>query len=37
VAYANGAQGCLNKPLDAGMLADAIAGLNATPDQMAAA
>jgi DNA-binding NarL/FixJ family response regulator len=37
VAYANGARICLNKPLPATKLADAIADLNATHHELVAA
>ncbi len=37
VAYANGARACLNKPLHAAKLANAIADLNATHHQLVAA
>src|SRR6266550_5810820 len=37
VAYANGARACLNKPLQAAKLANAIADLNATYHQLVAA
>src|ERR1700682_5731963 len=37
VAYANGARGCLNKPLHAATLTDAIADLNAAHHQLVAA
>jgi len=37
VAYANGARACLNKPLQAAKLANAIVDLNATHHQLVAA